>query len=367
MAGIRQFLKVTSFIIMFLLNPLFFCYHPFAQAEEVTVYSIHVSSFKSRDKAELEIENLKELDLHAFYQYEPVHGKGHWFRVYIGTFNNIVEAQKKGAELLKGGIITYYQPKQVVKRTLAVKDSVRVKREQERYFVPPKEMEMLPVKKIRNDYIEMIYERPVREPEDVKIVKSDRPPGGEKIIEEVPERISVPRQSPFSFSLNAGGFWSGSASDFQVIEVKGAVTNIYALKTISSQVAFTPAIRLYKDYHLYGTVTYLFGNRINSPLISVGPKKTFALSDITSLYLQAGAVYGNFNWDGPPGNFENGYGWEAGWGVKLLRTKLKVGLDFLYRNIAFDYNGQGIAGVSSNENAIDLSGFSIAGAVKYVF
>ncbi len=149
--------------------------------------------------------------------------------------------------------------------------------------------------------------------------------------------------------------------------MSGAVTNIYALKTMASQVAFASSLRVREDYDLYGSMTYLFGNRINSMLLSLGPKKTFDISDWTSIYLKGGAVYGNFSWNGPPGDFEKDYGLEAGFGVNLLRSRIKVGLDLLYRNIEFDYSAQGISGVSSNSSSVDFSGFSISGAIKYFF
>ncbi len=91
------------------------------------------------------------------------------------------------------------------------------------------------------------------------------------------------------------------------------------------------------------------------------------MSDWASIYLKGGVVYGDFNWNGPPVDFEDDYGLEAGFGVNLLRSRIKVGLDLLYRNIEFDYSAQGISGVSSNSSSIYFSGFSISGSIRYFF
>ncbi len=436
---------------------------PFARAEEGNVYVIHVSSFENRNKAEREISNLSKLNLDTFYKYEMVEGKGAWFRVYIGTFNDKKEAQSKGSELIDKGIISYFQPLHLQKDLTTGKESVQSNKLTEQYFKKPEELKTLPVIKIRNEVDEAKKDKPVQNqqqrttgkesvqsnkliewyfkaPEELKTLpvikngneatkktkgstetnkKSAENTGNvigalEIKVKKAPiileqakdfkvasqtmkktaevegasrEKSHKPRtildntdratkkavkgtqhsKSPFSLSLNAGGFRSGGASDFEITEVSGAVTNIYALKTMASQIAFASSYRVHGDYDLYGDITYLFGNRIKSMFLSLGPKKTFDISDWASIYLKGGAVYGNFNWNGPPGDFEKDYGLEAGFGANILRTRIKVGLDFLYRNIEFDYNAQGISGVSASSSSIDFSGFSISGSIKYFF
>jgi hypothetical protein len=296
-----------------------------------------------------------------------VEGKGAWFRVYIGTFNDKKEAQARGSKLIDKGIISYYKPIQVQQNFTTVKESIQSKKMTEQYFEEPEELKMLPVIKVREEYDEKKKSKPVPNPQAFKMTKREVPLVENKEIKRTSKKGLLHSKSPFSLSLNAGGFRSGSASDFQITEVSGAVTNIYALKTMASQIAFAPSFRLYGDYDLYGSITYLFGNRINSIFLSLGPKKTFDISDWTSIYLKGGVVYGNFNWNGPLGDFEADYGLEAGFGANLLRTKIKVGLDFLYRNIEFDYNAEGISGVSANSSSLDFSGFSISGSIKYFF
>ena len=78
-------------------------------------------------------------------------------------------------------------------------------------------------------------------------------------------------------------------------------------------------------------------------------------------------MYGDFTFDEAPGEFDSDVGWEAGFGVDFLKSRFKIGFDFLYRDISFDYNSPGIAGVSANESSLDASGFSISGTVSYYF
>lgn len=366
MLNISEHFKIVALLIFFLISMLL-DFLPFAHAEEGNVYVIHVSSFKNRNKAEREISNLNKLNLNTFYKYEVVEGKGAWFRVYIGTFNDKKEAQARGSELIDKGIISYFKSIQVQQSFTTVKESVQSKKMTEQYFEEPEELKRLPVIKLQSDVDKKKKSKLVPEPKAMKMTERAVSLVEKKEMKRRNKKGILHSKSPFSLSLNAGGFRSGSASDFVITEVSGAVTNIYALKTMASQVAFASSFRLYGEYDLYGSITYLFGNRINSIFLSFGPKKTFDISDWASIYLKGGVVYGNFNWNGPPGDFEGDYGLEAGFGTNLLRTRIKVGLDFLYRNIEFDYNGQGMSGVSANSSSIDFSGFSISGSIKYFF
>jgi cell division septation protein DedD len=80
-----------------------------AADSEKKVYFLHVSSFKEKDNAEQYVDILKEQGLKAFLVQEIISNEK-WFRVYIGEFDSEVAARKKGAELLKSGIIDYFKP-----------------------------------------------------------------------------------------------------------------------------------------------------------------------------------------------------------------------------------------------------------------
>ena len=84
-------------------------------------------------------------------------------------------------------------------------------------------------------------------------------------------------------------------------------------------------------------------------------------------YFRGGIVWGNLSWDAVPGDFDNSFGWEAGLGLDIIRTRLKIGAEMTYGNIQFDYNAPLDAGVTSSQNSIDFSGYSITGSLIFFF
>ncbi len=70
-----------------------------ANKETMAVFSTQVGSFRKAEDAEKERYRLKSKEVDAFIRYESVRGKGMWHRVYIGRFNTLLEAEKRGQEL----------------------------------------------------------------------------------------------------------------------------------------------------------------------------------------------------------------------------------------------------------------------------
>jgi hypothetical protein len=126
-------------------------------------------------------------------------------------------------------------------------------------------------------------------------------------------------------------------------------------------------MRVYRNLNLYGRCEYAFAEDIDLIFVSLGPKLRLDIWDWFFPYLKAGVVYGDFDFDGAPGKFEDDFGWETGLGVDLLKSRFKIGFDIVYRDIEFDYKVPGVPGVSANKSSIDVSGFSISGSVTYFF
>jgi hypothetical protein len=93
----------------------------------------------------------------------------------------------------------------------------------------------------------------------------------------------------------------------------------------------------------------------------LGSSKSF------SPYLRAGLTWGDLSWDKIPGDFDNSFGWEMGFGLDVMRTRYKVGLEVWHRNIQFDYNAPLDSGVTSSQKSIDLSGYVFTGSLIFVF
>lgn len=73
----------------------------------VTTTSIQVSSFRERREAENEVLRLKAHGADAMFRYEKVKGKGMWYRVYVGRFENHRQAQAYAKNLKNRGVITW--------------------------------------------------------------------------------------------------------------------------------------------------------------------------------------------------------------------------------------------------------------------
>ena len=97
MPRITYFFKILITVLILLLYSPFTDFVISAKTEE-SIYLIHVSSFRSRKSAEIEVSNLSKHGVQVFYKYESVKAKGKWFRVYIGTFKSRQEAMEKGME-----------------------------------------------------------------------------------------------------------------------------------------------------------------------------------------------------------------------------------------------------------------------------
>ncbi len=85
--------------------------------KEEKIYFIHVSSNKDEANAVENVARLKKSGYKAFYVLEKDLSSS-WYRVYIGEFNNEAEARKKGMELLDQGLISYFKPIAVDRKTL---------------------------------------------------------------------------------------------------------------------------------------------------------------------------------------------------------------------------------------------------------
>jgi hypothetical protein len=363
MPRITYFFKIVITVLMlFLYSPLS-GFVISAKAEE-SIYLIHVSSFRSRTSAEIEVSNLSKHGVQAFHKYESVKGQGKWFRVYIGIFKNRQEAMEKGVELLRKGIISYYKPRKVERDFLPGEKAVEFE-ELEKRYVKPADREERP---ISIEVPQKPIEKPIGEPPSKPRAAEREMVLWEKEKEESrPRKGYLPSASLFSLSLNAGVYTSSSARDFKITEQTPSGPRRFSFTGDTAQTSLELGMRVYRNLNLYGRCEYAFAEDIDLVFVSLGPKLRLDILDWAFLYLKGGAVYGDFDFDGAPGEFEDDFGWETGFGVDLLKSRFKIGFDVVYRDIEFDYKVPGVPGVSANKSSIDVSGFSISGSVTYFF
>ena len=363
MPRITYFFKILiTFLILLLYSP--FTDFVFTAKAEESLYLIHVSSFRSRKRAEIEVSNLSKHGVQAFYRYESVKGKGKWFRVYIGTFKNRQEAMEKGAELLRKGIISYYKSRKVDRDFIPVEKTIEFE-ELEKKDAEPAGREEKPISiEVPEKPIEKAIGEPPPKPRAAEREMALR---DKERVESRPRKGYSPSASRFSLSLNAGVYTSSSASDFKITKQTPSGTSKFSFTGDTAQTSLELSMRVYRNLNLYGGCEYAFAEDIDLIFVSLGPKLRLDIWDWFFPYLKAGVVYGDFDVDGPPGEFEDDFGWETGFGVDLLKPQFKIGFDFVYRDIEFYYKVPGVPGVSASNSSIDVSGFCISGSATYFF
>jgi len=361
--SLTYFFKISITFLIILLCGSFTDFVFPARAEE-NIYLIHVSSFRSRKNAEIEISNLKKRGLQAFYRYESVKGKGKWYRIYIGTFDNRQEAMEKGAELLRKGIISYYKSRRVDRDFLAGEKSIEFEELEKRDAEPARRKERPPPIEVPSKPIEKAIGEPPSEPRAAEREMALRKKEGG---ETKPRKGYPASASPFSLSLNIGVYTSSSANDFKITEQTPSGTRGFSFTGDTAQTSLELSMRVYRNLNLYGGCEYAFAEGIDLIFVSLGPKLRLDILDWAFLCLKGGAVYGDFYFEAVPGEFEDNFGWETGFGVDLLKSQFKIGLDFVYRDMEFDYKAPSVPGVSASNSSIDVSGFSISGLVTYFF
>lgn len=357
----------------------------FSATEEKSLYIIHVSSFKNQKKAEAEVSRFLKQALQVFYRNEVVEGKGNWFRVFIGTFKTRQEAKEKGEELLKKGIISYAAPREVKPDFIPGKKTAEIEKNEEE----PVKSASIPARKTAE--VEMNADKPVKPPvieEEPPPVEVTQKPAGkpiEKTVQESPapekktamdrekEVAYKPKREPslgklnFSLALNSGVYISSNAEDFKITEQSPSTIRTFFFTGDAYQISLESSMRTYKDLNLYGRVEYVFADDVDMLFVALGPKLRFNLSDSVFPYIKGGLVWGDFSFDIAPGKFDNDFGYEVGFGLEILKSPYKVGLDLSYRGIEFDFIHPGIAGVTTNDSSIDASGFSMSGTFTYFF
>ena len=172
----------------------------------------------------------------------------------------------------------------------------------------------------------------------------------------------------FIVTLKAGGFSPQNVDSFLISEIDFTGTTIYSISDeIAPQLGLEGAVRFNPYIGLYGNVDTVLLEGCSWVNLSGGPQLTFPAGDSLVPYIKGGAVYGIFSWSDAPGDFDPAVGWEAGFGLSFLKSKVKLGIDFNYRDIGFDYNEPSDPNVSATETKLDMTGYSLTGTLSFWF
>jgi opacity protein-like surface antigen len=199
--------------------------------------------------------------------------------------------------------------------------------------------------------------------------ETGKPPAAEPVAKKPADAKAASQDSAAEFKrflvmLKAGGYSPQNVDDFQIADIPNAT--VYSISDdITPQLGVESAIRFNRWIGLYGNFDAVFLDGISWYNLSAGPLLTVQAGEGVMPYLKGGAVYGNFSWSDAPGSFDSSVGWEAGVGINVLKSNIKIGLDFNYRDISFDYEAP--AGVTATEEALDMGGYSLMGTVSFWF
>jgi hypothetical protein len=133
------------------------------------------------------------------------------------------------------------------------------------------------------------------------------------------------------------------------------------------QGSLAPSFRFSNYFDLDGGLEMILAKDISLTHLTLGPKLMFGKSNRFIPYFKACAIYGQLDWSGPPGDFQNDIGWQAAIGADFLDGPFKLGLHFTYQDIKFDYNAPAEQQVESHQDSIDFSGYKISAILKYHF
>jgi len=82
-------------------------YKPVQTKKESNKFSIHIESYMTLNKSLQRVEELKRKGFNAFYTETNIPGKGKWFRILIGGYNNSADALKELEQLKRKGMFDF--------------------------------------------------------------------------------------------------------------------------------------------------------------------------------------------------------------------------------------------------------------------
>lgn len=336
-----------------------------ANKETMTISSIQVGSFRKAEDAEKERYRLKSKEVDAFIRYESARGKGMWYRVYIGRFNTLLEAEKRGQELENHGTVSAFWAKPLGNtqdfRSLHIKEETKTTKNDQPVSVMNKSISSNSGKLDRSlkDSTGKIAKITPKKGEDNSNVKDPE-------LENINKKV-LKKNDNFYVGYGLVGAFLPLADDFQIIDTSGSATRIFQFSDKMLNWSVFAEYRLKEFLFLEGRFEKNIARGKNFWYIAAGPKYIFDLNEKISPYLTASIAYGNYHWDPMPGNFDGSFGFEVGGGVETVIERLKIGVEFLYRNIDFTYNIPAGGNISSNRRKIDFSGISLIGSVGIGF
>ncbi len=278
-----------------------------------TAFAIHVGSFKKQANAMEIASSARSLGHFSFVQESDDPHGGVWHRVFVGPFPTEQETASTLSQLKKNQLSDYYA---IMK---------------------------------------------LADPPPVSTAKS----GG--ISAPAMEESPLLNNSPLTLSVTTGWSFLPRVNDF-LVQQSGATNSRWFIEDHGTGfIGMNANWQFTHNLSAHGSVKTEIFDDIRLYYLELGPKISGDLSGNLKGHLWFGAVYGNFDWDNVPGDFDDSFGWQIGSGLTYQYRNFYLGLEAAYRKIEFDYTPPANAGVTANQTAIDFSGTLVSGSVGYRF
>ena len=317
-------------------------------------YYLFVGFFRDLDPAQNEVTRLNKAL--TPYGYSAVLTRetladGMMYRVYIGTFSDRQAAAASGAELKGKKILTsFYIPVQTPQDMIAGRMPEPTPATDQKSVAASAAAQPAAAGSTSTTAKKTPAAKPEKEP-----------------VAKTAARQPVARDfSRFNLLLKGGAYSPQNVNKFAITDL-GAATVYRISDEAAPLIGLEGAVHFNRTIGLYGNADAVFISGINWYNFSAGPILKFQASDSVMPYLKGGAVYGNFSWDDVPGKFDSSVGWEVGTGLNFMKSNFKIGIDFNYRNLSFDYKAPNDPLVSATEDSLDMTGFSLAATISFWF
>lgn len=342
-----------------------------------TSYSLHIGSYLDYNYLKYEMERLQKHGLNPFWMRGFDHGLT-WFRLYLGSYPDLISAENAGDMLIQKRIVPLYtvDSDPGIQMPPSKGDEKSIDTNQ----LPPGDSKMtqLPLPAEEDDEelsVENDDGKTTIEDSDAKdsaIIDAEVPDTENPQPSDSPPGTESGKLFPDTLNLSAGirlsQHFVPEIDDFTITKTDNGLTERWYIDGENTVgVSLPVSVRINRFLSLEGYPEFSDTGVLNTFYFSLHPKVNYTLSNGIEPFAIAGLLYGVFDWQGPPGDFDDAFGWEVGFGVNYLRAPLRFGADILYRNIAFTYNSPGDQSVFSSSDQIDFSGYSISASLEYLF
>lgn len=174
-------------------------------------------------------------------------------------------------------------------------------------------------------------------------------------------------KSPLTLSLATGWSFLPRVNDFLIQSSGGANNRWFIQDDETGFIGINANWQLSDPLSIHTSLKTEIFDDIRLYYVELGPKISGELSRHLKGHLWAGGVYGSFDWDNVPGDFDDSFGWQIGSGLTYDYQNFCLGVEASYRKIQFDYTAPAGGGVTANQTEIDFSGILVSGSVGYRF